>query len=485
MKDPRSLLAVGGIALAAALTAWLSMSGGDSPKSEPPRPSRPAPMEAFDLPPASTPVPDAAEPQRSTAPPVPADLTVSPAMIDLLAGTAAAALVSNRGGTGAVVNERVVAGSGLTASGCAGALEPGATCRLDLLGQSPGAGEVLLLGPQGVWVRIPFQVRAAPSAPAPASDPLAELVAVARAARLAGLARGRAVETPVDLDRGRLSAGPLPTSPASPPALSQPDYGADFPKALSTLPVDLSRTVLQDTPIPVTLLDSINSQIPGPVRAQVDANVFGADGETVVIPYGSILNGRYEGMKQGQTRLPVMWTRIVRARDHAQFDLRGAAMPATDEMGRVGLFDRLDERTMDRYGGAVLATLFDIAAAVAENQLSNTTQQSGSTVVMQDRGTQGGRKLADMVLERNIDLTPVHTVAQGKQFLVRPARDLWLVRPAEVTRPDGDARPSGGTTGEAVGGIEPGVPRDIARPRALPLPAPSASPAAQTRGDGA
>src|SRR6185369_10099607 len=70
-----------------------------------------------------------------------------------------------------------------------------------------------------------------------------------------------------------------------------------------------AQTVTQGTLIAAVLETSINTDLPGYVRALVSRDVRSFDGSQILIPRSSRLIGQYKsGLAAGQTRAYVIWT---------------------------------------------------------------------------------------------------------------------------------------------------------------------------------
>ncbi|WP_204269867.1 hypothetical protein, partial [Klebsiella michiganensis] len=62
---------------------------------------------------------------------------------------------------------------------------------------------------------------------------------------------------------------------------------AGFQPTMSTMPVDMSRILTMDKPIPAVIKTSIDTRHPSRAVATVERDVYGGDGRTVVIERGS------------------------------------------------------------------------------------------------------------------------------------------------------------------------------------------------------
>lgn len=169
--------------------------------------------------------------------------------------------------------------------------------------------------------------------------------------------------------------------------------------------------VPQGAVIPAVLETAINSDLPGFVRAVVSRDVRSFDGRTVLIPRGSRIVGQYRsGVALGQSRAFVIWTRLIRP-DGAYVDL---ASPTTDALGRGGLEGRVDRHFLSRFGGAILLSLISAGAR-------SVNDDDDRIIIESTRGIEGATAA---VLERDLDISPTISVAQGAPIRIFVSRDL-------------------------------------------------------------
>ena len=93
--------------------------------------------------------------------------------------------------------------------------------------------------------------------------------------------------------------------------------------------------------IPVTLISGLNSDLPGPVTAQVRERVYDTvTGDHVLIPQGARLFGWYDSkVAWGQERVLLCWDRIIFPNGNS---INLECMPAGDLTGQAGLTDEVD-----------------------------------------------------------------------------------------------------------------------------------------------
>ena len=194
---------------------------------------------------------------------------------------------------------------------------------------------------------------------------------------------------------------------------------------VSSFPVDGSRVITADRYIPVVLENSINSQLPGRFIGIVDEHVFANEGRGVILPKGTRIICTYECLaKEGDTRLSAVCGRAIRP-DGASVLLTNAY--AADQMARTGAIGKVDNRMWEKYGSAfIVAGISALTAAGANTGMNSAVHQSASNL-----SVNLGQITAQM-LEQNVDLAPVMTVAAGSRLQIIPMTDIWLREPEEI-----------------------------------------------------
>ncbi|MDR3508365.1 MAG: TrbI/VirB10 family protein [Caulobacteraceae bacterium] len=121
-----------------------------------------------------------------------------------------------------------------------------------------------------------------------------------------------------------------------------------------------AQVVPQGAIIPAVLETALNSDLPGFARAVVSRDVRGFDGSAVLIPRGSRLIGQYKsGVSQGQSRVFVIWTRLIRP-DGVSIQI---GSPAADTLGRAGLDGTVDRHFIERFTGSILLSVVNAGVA--------------------------------------------------------------------------------------------------------------------------
>lgn len=183
--------------------------------------------------------------------------------------------------------------------------------------------------------------------------------------------------------RRRLPGGPAGRrmTPIAASFRPSPQPASRFPAPPRT--IGSTRWWRQGTMIRGILETALQSDLPGMVRAVVTENVWSFDGRRVLIPAGSRLVGEYKsGIAQGQTRVFVVWTRMLRS-DGVSVQL---GSNGTDDLGRAGNAGFVDNHYMERFGSAILLSIVGGAAQFlsAYGQNTNNTSGNGSIITTTD-----------------------------------------------------------------------------------------------------
>lgn len=215
------------------------------------------------------------------------------------------------------------------------------------------------------------------------------------------------------------------TAPPAAPAVSAPAPEAAGPAAPGLPKQAPSPWMLSaGSIIPASLITGINSDIPGPVVAQVTEPVRdSATGRTILIPQGARLIGSCDSAPAfGQKRALLVWHRIVFP-DGSSLDLQ--AVPASDAAGYSGVADKVDFHEGRLLEGIALASLLgigsELGAGGSDADLARALRQS-----VQDNGARAG----DQIVAHNLEVRPTLTVRPGWPVRAVLSRDLEL-RPWE------------------------------------------------------
>ena len=273
-----------------------------------------------------------------------------------------------------------------------------------------------------------------PPPPAPPPD-WARIAAEASYARRA--ATPFAWSAPVAPGRVGPSAPPSPLAVPEVPGLPAPPkalagYGA--PSRTSGLPVDNERILTTDRYLTGILETSINSQLAGDgdgqdVVIQVNRDVFGYHGRSILIPKGSRLVCGFRAPKPGESRLGLNCGRVLLGGSRAE--IWQATAGGSDVQGRRGVTGEVDRRFSEKYGTALI--LAGISGAVRAASAAVPEDRRGTDIAGEGAQELGERfgEITAAVLEETVDLAPIVTLPQGTRLVLKPARDWHIRRPGE------------------------------------------------------
>jgi len=181
--------------------------------------------------------------------------------------------------------------------------------------------------------------------------------------------------------------------------------------------------VMAGTVIPAVLLTAVNSDIPGPVLAQVRENVYDTvTGNTLLVPQGARLVANYDSMVSwGQTRIGVCWRRLLFPNGDS-VNLHCA--PAADLRGAAGLADQVDEHWWRLIAGAAISSLL---AATATAAAGNQTTYAPSVPQLLATNAAGNvNQTGQQIVRRDLQVQPTITVRPGFSVNVFVHKDLTL-----------------------------------------------------------
>lgn len=249
----------------------------------------------------------------------------------------------------------------------------------------------------------------------PASQSQAATQAQAQAARIQAI-RGAPI---LAFDRSS-GAGSLQLPAASamaekvadgePTELDRLRHGSAIGLARASRLPDRNYLITAGTSIPCTLQTAMDTSTPGYVTCLIGQDVYSDNGAVVLMEKGTKVLGEYRsGMRQGQKRLFVLWTRAVTPSGVAI----GLASPASDALGRSGFDGAIDTHFWERFGGALLLSIVDDAAS----SLSQRYDANGQIARVPSDA-------AAVALQNSINIPPTLTKAQGAQVAIFAAQDF-------------------------------------------------------------
>lgn len=180
--------------------------------------------------------------------------------------------------------------------------------------------------------------------------------------------------------------------------------------------------------IPAVMEQSLNSDLPGEVKALVTSNVYDtATGQYLLIPQGSRLVGLYSSqVGYGQDGVQVIWHRVIFP-DASSLDLGG--MSGQDARGEAGFRGKVDRHYKRLIGFAVLTSLFAAASDLATSRNRTLLSYPSRGEVFGSAAGREATELGAQVTRRNLNVQPTIKIPVGYKFNVRVNRDILFEDP--------------------------------------------------------
>lgn len=241
-------------------------------------------------------------------------------------------------------------------------------------------------------------------------------------------------DSPASARQAPAPSGPLSVADfARPPAAGADQGGGDAPRGsisasltggLGAAPVSATMLgnrdylITRGASIDCAMETAIDSSVPGLTSCRVTQDVYSENGRVVLIDRGSQLVGEYKsGMKTGQVRLFLVWTRLKTPNGV----IVNLDSPGADALGRSGVAGWVDEHFAQRFGAAVMMSLLSDAISAASGGAAGA---AGATNNYYGNSAKEGGKIVEKILESSANIPPVIIKNQGDHIRVMLARDL-------------------------------------------------------------
>lgn len=172
---------------------------------------------------------------------------------------------------------------------------------------------------------------------------------------------------------------------------------------------DRNYLILAGANLPCLLQTAMDTATPGYVSCVIPRDVYSDNGAVVLMEKGTKVLGEYRsGLKQGQKRLFVLWSRAVTPSGVAI----SLASPAADSLGRAGFDGAIDTHFWDRFGAALLLSIVDDGVyAVAGSGRDYATARLPSDA-------------AGIAVQNSVNIPPSLRKAQGAEVSIFVAQDF-------------------------------------------------------------
>lgn len=179
--------------------------------------------------------------------------------------------------------------------------------------------------------------------------------------------------------------------------------------------------------IPAILINSISSDLPGNIIAEVTQNVYDSvSGQYLLIPKGSKLIGEYStSISYGQSTLQAKFTRIILPNGESMIlDNQVAA----NAKGMSGLNGSVDNHWGSIIGAALVSTLFNIPSVAANNAAAKADASNGTAVSSAGVSSAAGSlaNIGSQITSKTLGIPPTIKIQSGTRFTVMVSKDLIL-----------------------------------------------------------
>ena len=172
------------------------------------------------------------------------------------------------------------------------------------------------------------------------------------------------------------------------------------------------------------------------------------DGRVVLMEAGTTFEGEYQaGMARGKKRMFAVWSRAITP-NHVEVALNS---PSTDSLGRSGMSGQIDNHFWERFGGAMLYSLFSdytdylikrsdqrsqerqaVISATGNGDRTTTNISMGARDFDQTRSTTD--RIVESILNQGEDIQPTLHKNQGEIIKIYVARDVDFSQVYELSR---------------------------------------------------
>ncbi len=181
---------------------------------------------------------------------------------------------------------------------------------------------------------------------------------------------------------------------------------------------DRDYLLTQGAMLDCVLETKVVSTVAGMTSCHLTRDTYSANGHVVLLDRGSKVVGRYQGgMQQGETRIFVLWTRVVTP-NGVVVELQS---PGTGALGEAGLGGWVDTHFWDRFGAAILLSIIQDGADAAAARAAGPGQNTSITL---SNPAAAGKEVVARSLEPAINIPPTLYKNQGERVGIFVARDL-------------------------------------------------------------
>jgi type IV secretory pathway VirB10-like protein len=225
-----------------------------------------------------------------------------------------------------------------------------------------------------------------------------------------------------------LASSREPSAPALPVRSAQSETVQQPTKAVNQHPAEITLNsaegqpyaVFEGTTIDTVLVNRLDGDFSGPVKAMVTNNLYSQDRQHVLIPEGTFLLGEVQKVSGfGQRRLAVVFHRMIMP-DGYSVDLD--QFHGLDSKGETGLTDQVNHHYFQIFGASIA---LGVIAGAAEATTNSGINESGADVLRQGMASSLAQSGAH-VLDRFLNILPQITIREGHRIKIYVTQDMLL-----------------------------------------------------------
>lgn len=194
--------------------------------------------------------------------------------------------------------------------------------------------------------------------------------------------------------------------------------GPDFTASRASLAPNGKYLLAHGTYGRCALYTEIITEQPGIVDCRLTEPLYSVDGSTVIAEAGAKMSGvQTVEMKAGQVNVFTAWNELETTKGvRAKLDSLGAG-----PMGSSGTQAWIDNHYKERFGGALVLSLFKDVMTAVTNKSQSSSGQGGYTINNSEQSVEG---IAEKTLDRTINIAQTGHVLPGTVITVIVARDI-------------------------------------------------------------
>lgn len=186
--------------------------------------------------------------------------------------------------------------------------------------------------------------------------------------------------------------------------------------------------LMQGSVIHATLLNGINSELPGLITAQISRDVHDSiRAKYLLIPRGSKLVGQYaSGAAFGTERLFIGFNRIIFPNGQS---INLGSMPGQSTNGYAGFDAQVDNHYFKIIANSLLLSSISTTADHYEDTYNLAGGHQRTIAGFKAQGSSNVSQALAKIIERNINLSPTLSVEPGYAFTVAITQDIFFKSP--------------------------------------------------------